>query len=208
MSPRAVRSIKAMDFMDTFGANVHFGDNNYRNLQAIADRAEHSGLFACSLAVPHPIRWGGMAGTRGEVGGLSSRQGLKADVLVIGYRNAQEIPFTRQQPLIGRIADIVESLEGPNEINNRVVGDGTHGPFDTTDQTEKLGVELRRLGESDRRVEAGDTRLSPCPRLCAEYRERRPRRLRPPTGRVAVRDGGKPALLCRKRAAAVELRRR
>ena len=33
----APRNIKAQDFMNTFGVNIHFGDNNYRNIQAIAD---------------------------------------------------------------------------------------------------------------------------------------------------------------------------
>lgn len=40
-----------------------------------------------------------------------------------------------QKPFVLQIVRSIESIEGPNEINNREVGNGTHGPFDFSDQT-------------------------------------------------------------------------
>ena len=36
-APAVVKTIKARDFMSMFGVNVHFNDNNYKNVQAVAD---------------------------------------------------------------------------------------------------------------------------------------------------------------------------
>ena len=40
-TPRNIRAhdfnIRAHDFMDTFGVNVHFGENGYRDAQSVAD---------------------------------------------------------------------------------------------------------------------------------------------------------------------------
>jgi len=130
----APRNIKAQDFLDTFGVNVHFGDNNYRNIQAIADalhiigfaRVRSSCVNAAEVAA-----WKDLAArTKPYFPG-----GLKADVLVIGYLNAPRVTLESQKALVAQIAPMIECIEGPNEINNYYVGHGTHGPGDLMDRT-------------------------------------------------------------------------
>ena len=48
--PPAPRNVKALDFMDTFGVNVHLGDNAYRNTQAVADALNILGWSRVRLA--------------------------------------------------------------------------------------------------------------------------------------------------------------
>ena len=135
----AHRSIKAQDFMNTFGVNVHLGDNNYKNTQAIAD-------------APHIVGFShvrGACGTAADVAAwkdLATKSapyfpgGLKADVLVTGYLNAPDITLARQEALVPQIAGLIETIEGPNEINNIYVGNGTHGPADKSDRTAQFAA--------------------------------------------------------------------
>ena len=130
------RSVKAQDFMNTFGVNVHFGQNNYQNTQAIADALNILGFSrirsTCESA-QDVSAWNDVAA---KAAGYFPA-GLKADVLVTGYLN-DPTTFTNQQSTIPQIAGLIETIEGPNEINNYGVGNGTHGPFDTTDQTQNF----------------------------------------------------------------------
>lgn len=132
--PPTPRNVKAQDFLDTFGVNVHFGDNNYRNTQAIADALNILGWSHVRMACFGPsdvATWKDLAAkTRPYF-----PQGLKADVLVTGYLNAPGVTLASQQALIPQIGDALETIEGPNEINNVYVGNGTHGPEDFTDRT-------------------------------------------------------------------------
>lgn len=120
--------------MDTFGVNVHFGDNNYRNVQAIADALNIIGFSRVRLSCfgPADVAAWKYLSARGRV---YFPAGLKADVLVIGYLNAPSVTLASQQALIPQIADTIETIEGPNEINNYSVGSGTHGPGDLADRT-------------------------------------------------------------------------
>lgn len=130
----AYRNIKARDFMNTFGVNVHFGDNNYKNTQAIADALNILGFSrvrgTCGTA-SDVTAWKGLAAKANE---------LKGDVLITGYLNAPDITLAGQQALVPQIAGLVETLEGPNEINNVYVGNGTHGPSDKTDRTAQFAA--------------------------------------------------------------------
>ena len=130
----APRTIKAQDFLDTFGVNVHFGQNNYRNVQAMADALNILGFSrvrgTCESAAD-VAAWKDLAAKAS----VYFPTGLKADVLVTGYLNAPDITLAGQQALIPRIAGLIETIEGPNEINNVYVGHGTHGPTDFSDQT-------------------------------------------------------------------------
>ncbi len=128
------KNIKAQDFLNTFGVNVHFHENGYRNVQAIADALNFIGVS----------RVRGTCESRADVAAWqelaakTSRyfpSGLKADVLVTGYLNAPDVTLASQQTFIPQISGLIETIEGPNEINNVYVGHGTHGPADKSDQT-------------------------------------------------------------------------
>ena len=69
---------------------------------------------------------------------------LRLQLLLNGYvNNAQAMPFTTQAAwmlsLLGTTGpsgrSILAAVEGPNEMNNRYVGNGSRGPNDTTDKT-------------------------------------------------------------------------
>ena len=129
-------NVKARDFMDAFGVNVHFGQNNYRNTQAIADALNIIGFsrIRCTCESAADVSaWNDIAA---KAAGYFPA-GLRADVLVTGYLN-DPTTFADQQVTIPRIAGLIETIEGPNEINNYGVGNGSHGPFGTTDQTKNF----------------------------------------------------------------------
>ena len=128
------RNIKAQDFMNTFGVNIHFGQNNYRNVQAIADALNIIGFSrvrSSCTSDAEVAQWKELIAKAAPY----FPAGLKADVFVSGYLNAPTLTLAHQKTLIPRIAEHIETIEGPNEINNHFVGDGTHGPDDMTDQT-------------------------------------------------------------------------
>ena len=131
------RNIKAQDFMNTFGVNVHFDQNNYRNVQAIADALNIIG-FSRVRSDCHNAKqvaaWKDLAAKTARY----FPQGLKANVLITGYLNAPDVTIARQQALLPQIASFTETIEGPNEINNYYVGEGTHGPDDLTDRTKQF----------------------------------------------------------------------
>ena len=123
--------------MDTFGVNVHFGENGYRNAQAVADALHLIGFSrvrGSCVSASEVADWKALA--------AKSRPyfpaGLKADVLIGGYLNAPGVTLAGQETLVPQIAGMVESIEGPNEINNYSVGHGTHGPGDLTDRTKSF----------------------------------------------------------------------
>ena len=128
------RTIKARDFMDTFGVNLHFEVNNYRNTQAIADALNTIGFsrvrIKCTDA-QHVADWKDLTAKSSAY----FPAGLKADVIIVGYLNAPDVTLEGQKKIIPEIADTMETIEGPNEMNNYSTGHGTHGPFDTTDET-------------------------------------------------------------------------
>lgn len=137
ISPRAgtpPRSIKAHDFLNTFGVNVHFHENGYRDVPAMAAALNKIGFShvrgTCESAADVSA-WKDLAAKTSA----DFPAGLKADVLITGYLNALDITFAGQQALIPQIAGMIESLEGPNEINNVYVGNGTHGPAALSNQT-------------------------------------------------------------------------
>ena len=125
--------------MNTFGVNVHFNENNYKNTQAIADalniigwkRIRGSCINAAEVAAWKELSVKSLPYFSG---------GLKADVLLIGYLNAPDVTLESQRVPVSQIADIVESIEGPNEINNYVTGNGTHAPADLSDQTTRFAA--------------------------------------------------------------------
>ena len=130
------RNIRAADFLNTFGANVHFNENNYKNVQAIADALNIIGFS----------RVRSQCTSEEEVSDWKDLErrariyfpaGLKADVLIIGYLNVPNTTFRAQQDLVTRLGKMVESIEGPNEINNHDVGNGTHGPSAASDVTDQ-----------------------------------------------------------------------
>ena len=125
--------------MDTFGVNVHFGENAYRNTQAIADALNIIGFsrvrMKCTNAADVAAAKDLAAKTK-----LYFPAGLKADVLVTGYLNARDVDFAGQQKIIPQMAGMIETIEGPNEINNYAVGGGTHGPFSPADQTKNFAA--------------------------------------------------------------------
>jgi serralysin len=135
----ANKNIKAKDFMSTFGVNIHFGQNNYRNLQAVADALCKIGFsrVRCDCKDASDVAdWKALAAKTKPY----FPDGLKADVLITGYLNAPAVTLTSQERVIPQIAPILESIEGPNEINNYFVGHGTHGPFDLSDQTQNYAA--------------------------------------------------------------------
>lgn len=125
--------------MNTFGVNVHFNQNNYNNTQAIADALNIIGFSRVRsrcVNMAEVAAWKDLANKTSPY----FSQGLKANVLVEGYMNTRDsITFDSQlvgaQATIPQIAGIIESIEGPNEINNHAVGEGTHGPFDQIGKT-------------------------------------------------------------------------
>lgn len=133
------RNIKARDFLDTFGVNVHFGDNSYRDSQATADALSFLGVSrvrSSCVSAAEVSAWKALAAKMAAYFPL----GLKADVLIGGYLNAPDVTFARQQALVPQIAGLIETIEGPNEINNYSVGHGTHSPGDFSDQTKNFAA--------------------------------------------------------------------
>ena len=133
-SPPVGRNIKASDFMNTFGVNIHIGDNNYRNLQAVTDALNIIGFSRVRCACQSPAdvaAWKDLAAKASPY----FPAGMKADVLVTGYMNAPGVTLASQEALLPQLSGILESIEGPNEINNYAVGSGTHGPSDYLDTT-------------------------------------------------------------------------
>ncbi len=133
------RNIKARDFMGTFGANVHFGENGYRNVQAIADALHLIGFSrvrSSCVSASEVAAWKDLAAKTLPY----FPAGLKADVLINGYLNAPDVTLASQQALLPQIADMIESIEGPNEINNYYVGNGTHGPGERADRTKDFAA--------------------------------------------------------------------
>ena len=129
--------MKAQDFMDIWGVNIHFGENGYRDTQSIAEALNTLGFsrVRCSCTSRAEVTaWKELAAKTA----VYFPSHLKADVLVGGYLNAPAVTFASQQVLIPQIAPLIEYIEGPNEINDYDVGNGTHGPFDFTDQTRKF----------------------------------------------------------------------
>lgn len=130
----APKNIKAQEFLNTFGVNVHFHENGYRNVQAVADALNFIGFSRVRGTCQSPAD----VAVWKELAAKSSRyfpSGLKADVLVTGYLNAPDVTLASQQTCIPQISGLIETVEGPNEINNVYVGHGTHGPADKSDQT-------------------------------------------------------------------------
>lgn len=125
--------------MDSFGVNVHFNQNNYKNIQAIADALNIIGFSRVRSSCVSPAEvsaWKELASKAAPY----FPGGLKADVLINGYLNAPDVTLGSQQVLVPQIAGIIESIEGPNEINNYFVGNGTHGPEDKTDHTKSFAL--------------------------------------------------------------------
>ncbi len=139
MTEAAPRNMKARDFMNSFGVNVHFGQNNYRNVQAIADALNIIGFSrvrsSCTNADEVSV-WKDLAAKSAPY----FPSGLKADVLINGYLNAPDVTLASQKELVPQLGDILESIEGPNEINNYSVGNGTHGPDDKADATKTFAA--------------------------------------------------------------------
>ena len=131
------RSITARDFADTFGVNVHFGENGYRDVQAVADAMNLIGFSrvrGSCVSASEVAAWKALAGRARP----HFPAGLKADVLIGGYLNAPGVTLAGQEALVPQLGGLVESVEGPNEINNYSVGHGTHGPGDFSDRTESF----------------------------------------------------------------------
>jgi hypothetical protein len=136
------RSLKAQEFMEMFGINVHFHEYNYQNIQAMAEALNSIGVShvrSSCTSTAEVSAWKQLAAKTAAY----FPAGLKADVLINGYLNAPDVTLVSQEALIPQIAPIIESIEGPNEINNYYVGNGTHGPFDKTDQTKNFAVNSR-----------------------------------------------------------------
>lgn len=98
------RSMKAQDFMRIFGVNVHFHQNNYRNVQAIADALNIVGFSRVRSSCVSPAEVADWEELAAKAAPYFPRR-LKADVLVIGYRNAPGVTWASQRTLIARIAD-------------------------------------------------------------------------------------------------------
>ena len=138
-SAQAQRNIKAWDFGDIFGVNVHFGENGYRDAQVIADAMHLIGFSrvrSSCVSAAEVSAWKELAAKSRA----SFPDGLKADVLIGGYLNAPGVTLESQKALIPQIAGMVESIEAPNEINNYSVGAGTHGPGDFSDRTKDFAA--------------------------------------------------------------------
>ena len=135
-TPAQDKSIKAQDFMHSFGVNIHFAENGYADTQAIADALRSIGLsrVRCNCENDDQVAsWKDIAAKTAPY----FPAGLKADAIVLGYLN-DGTTFADQQKTVPQIAGLIETIEGPNEINLYAVGSGAHGPFDTTDQTQNF----------------------------------------------------------------------
>lgn len=135
----APRSITARDFADTFGVNVHFGENGYRDAQAVADALRLIGFSrvrGSCVSASDVAAWKALAAKTRP----SFPAGLKADVLIGGYLNAPGVTLASQEALVSQLGGLVESVEGPNEINNYSVDNGTHGPSDRADRTKSFAA--------------------------------------------------------------------
>ena len=135
-TPANDKTIKAQNFLSSFGVNIHFAENDYANTQAIADALHSIGIsrVRCNCENADQIAsWKDIAAKTAPY----FPGGLKADVLILGYLN-DSATFADQQKTVPQIASLIETIEGPNEINLYEVGSGAHGPFDTTDQTKNF----------------------------------------------------------------------
>jgi hypothetical protein len=138
-TPLTTAPVKALDFTNTFGANIHLGGNNYKDTQAIADALNMIGFSRVRVSCRSSNDIDNLKDLATKAA-AHFPAGLKANVLVTGYMNQLEMTFKQQEDLIPQVADLIETIEGPNEINNYHTGNGTHGPFDTTDETKNFAA--------------------------------------------------------------------
>ncbi|MGI4792461.1 MAG: fibronectin type III domain-containing protein [Janthinobacterium lividum] len=122
------KNVKALSFMNSFGVNVHFGVNNYQNTQAIANALNIIGFSRIRSTCQNASDVSAWNDIASKTSGYFPA-GLKANVLVTGYMNSP-YSFSNQQPYMLQIANMMETIEGPNEIDNSGAGNGTHGPSD------------------------------------------------------------------------------
>ena len=137
-TPARDKTIKAQNFLSSFGVNIHFAENGYADTQAIADALHTIGLsrIRCNCENAEQVTsWKDIAAKTAPY----FPGGLKADVIILGYLN-DGTTFAGQQKTVPQIAGLVETIEGPNEINLHEIGGGAHGPFDTTDQTDNFSA--------------------------------------------------------------------
>ncbi|MGI4789319.1 MAG: hypothetical protein ACRYFS_10780 [Janthinobacterium lividum] len=138
-TPATDRNVKAQAFSNTFGANVHLGEGSYQNTQAIADALNIIGFSRIRIKCTDAADVAAAKDVAAKAAPYFPN-GLKANVIVIGYLNAPDDTLVSQKKAIPQLASIIETIEGPNEINNYSTGNGTHGPFDLTDQTKNFGT--------------------------------------------------------------------
>ena len=89
------RNIRAQDFVDTFGANIHFGENGYRDTQALARALNLIGFSRIRSSCTDDSEvaaWKDVA--KKTVPYFPA--GLKGDVIVLGYLNAPDVTFASQ----------------------------------------------------------------------------------------------------------------
>lgn len=66
-----------------------------------------------------------------------------------------------QKALIPHIASVIESIEGPNEIKDYAVGNGTHGPGDRSDRTKDFAANSLTIASGDPKDYAALPGISP-----------------------------------------------
>ena len=93
------RNISAHDFLGTFGVNVHFGENGYRDAQAVADALNLIGFSrvrGSCVSTAEVAAWTPALAAKARP---DFPAGLKADVLIGGYLNAPGVTLAGQEAL-------------------------------------------------------------------------------------------------------------
>ena len=126
--------IAARDFLDAWGVNATVSAasaaTTAAQLNRIGFRRIRAPLWAESLG-----SWQALASAM--TAAAYTKPKLRFNALVDAYNNTSSITWDDQQPglIAAGASGLLGSIEGPNEMNNAGVGNGSHGVNDTTDDT-------------------------------------------------------------------------
>jgi hypothetical protein len=125
-TPNGTLALRAKDFLDTLGVNIHMGSSStpYANVNATINALKYLGFDNVRDAAVN-------AGKLIPLG----KAGIDLDVLVGGWDG----PLDKQLDRLKQIAPYTKFVEGPNEIDRRAVTyDGKTGPSAAVEQSEAI----------------------------------------------------------------------
>ena len=128
-------AVYAREHLDSWGVNA--GSNELNDVGVLADNLNEIGVrrIRTELEFNGIEQWQAVEAKLND--GHYAHPKLKINNLILAYNNAPGITWDSQQPhlLAAAATGLLTSIEGPNEMNNTYVGNGSHGVNDTADAT-------------------------------------------------------------------------